>query len=164
MAPSRGTDRATEERRVQPRRDDDDAIGRWLKALFDALGEVSVVCLPSLVLALYAARPVTKFVAAVVLAAFVSGVAAGRLGRISVGPPWPRLTPLLVVLRVGYYNVAFWGAVTLGIAVAPGIGLGTEWSSVDVGGASLVAVLVVGVAVVAFPTAARATERLAASR
>lgn len=164
MPPSRGTDRATEERRLRPRTEDNDALGRWLESLFDATGEVAVVCLPALVLALYAAQPITKFVAAVAFAAFVVGVGAGRHGRIRTGPPWPRITPLLAVLRFVYYNLAFWAAVLVGVTLAPSIGLGAQWSPVDVGGASLVAAVVVAAAVFAFPTVARTVSRAVKAR
>ncbi|MFC4358874.1 hypothetical protein ACFO0N_13070 [Halobium salinum] len=164
MAPSRGTDRATEERQLRSRTEEKDALGQWLESLFDALGEVALVCIPALLFALMAGEAVTKFVAAVVLSAFVGGVAAGRHGRLRVGPPWPRVTPLLAVLRLVYYNAVFFGAVLLSIAVAPDLGLGAEWSPVDVGGASLVAIAVVAAAVLAFPTVARALRQAVTTR
>lgn len=164
MSPSRGTDRSTEERRLRPREEENDALGRWLESLFDALGEVALACIPALLFALMAGEAVTKFAAAVALGAFVVGVGAGRHGRIRPGPPWPRITPLLVALRVVYYNAAFLGAVLLGVAAAPNLGLGAEWSPVDVGGASLVAALIVAVAVALFPRVARAVDRTATAR
>jgi hypothetical protein len=156
MAPSRGTDPATERRRLRSTEEENDSLGRWLETLFDALGEVALVCIPALLFALMAGQAITKFVAGVVLAALVLGVGIGRHGRLRSGPPWPRMSPLLVVLRLVHYNAVFVGAVLLGIALAPDVGIGTEWSAVDVGGASLVAVLVVAGGVVAFPRVARA--------
>jgi hypothetical protein len=164
MTPSRGTDRAAEERKIRPREDDGDDLGRWLKALFDALSEVSVACLPTLVFALLAAGPATKFVAFATLATFVVGVAAGRQGRLRLGPPWPKLTPLLAVLRLVYYNVVFAVAVGLGLALAPDLGIAVDWASIDVAGAGLVAVFVTGVAVVLFPTAAHAVHLAVTAR
>jgi ribose/xylose/arabinose/galactoside ABC-type transport system permease subunit len=111
MPPNRGTDLSTEQRRIRPR-EENDRLGKWLEALFDAAAEVLVFTIPVLSLVFLTGDLELSFVTVAGLAAFVLGVGLQR--HRPLGPSWPRMTPLLVLVRLVLYNVALVAGLALG--------------------------------------------------
>lgn len=163
MAPNRGTDSATERRQLRPR-EEKDAVGSVLEDAFDAVAEVGLFGLPTLVLTVFVAPYRTKTAVAAGTVALCAAVAVLRSDRIEIGPRWPPMSLGLAVLRLAYYNlavvlmVALEQAVTVAEIVAPGVGaaLGsTLLTGVVAAGAAALAVA----AVALFPRVARAASR-----
>lgn len=115
----RGTDPATEERRLRPREEsENDPLGRWLEDLFDGTAEGVVLGIPALLFAVFSGdlrASSAAMGAAVVLSV---GIAAYRNGRLSVGPEWPPMDPAFVLLRVVWYNAAVVAAIFAGVVAA----------------------------------------------
>jgi len=100
-------------------------LGVFLHDITRIYGEISVISLPALfVIWLY---PTTRFVdvTAMALVAWLMMVLTGTLIRGGSVPPlatttlgWVTLTPTLLVLRFGYFNLGLLGASFGGLAVA----------------------------------------------
>ncbi|SDM75866.1 hypothetical protein SAMN04487949_2514 [Halogranum gelatinilyticum] len=148
MPPNRGTDLSTEQRQLRPR-EENDALGTWLEHLFDAASEVFVFTAPVLAVVMLAGDAELTFVAVAALVTMVLGVGLQR--QRPLGPPWPKVTPLLGLLRLVVYNVAF--AATLWISevafTEPVVDI--SWASGPLVAPSLVAVVLLAALVVAFP-------------
>ncbi|WP_435064810.1 hypothetical protein [Halobaculum sp. EA56] len=154
---SRGTDEATERRKVRPR-ERTDRTGRLLEDVFDALGEHGLIAVPALVWAALSVPPraspamLAGYVALVVALAVVRGNRlSGRGGRRGL-PPWPDGTGRMLLVRVGYYNLA-----VVALALLATAGPTPGWGESAVGAAAtgtLGAALGVG-----FPVAAAGVVR-----
>ncbi len=153
MPPNRGTDYATERRQIRER-EENDGIGTLLESLFEGMVEVFLLALPALVVYVYSASVDAKFSAFVSL--LTLGLGVGVLRDERFGPTWPPLSPALVLARFVCYNAAVWLSVTLGALLGLDLGFRVHWSSSDVLGLALVAVVVSLVAVAAIPSLARA--------
>jgi hypothetical protein len=153
MPPNRGTDLSTEQRQIRPR-EENDGLGKWLEALFDATAEVFVFAIPVLAVVFLTGDLEVTFATVVALGALVVGVGLQR--HRPLGPPWPGMTPLLVLVRLVVYNVAIAAGLVLGgLAFAEPV-VDFSWVEQPILGPSLVAA-VVGLAVVGgFPYLASA--------
>ncbi|MFC6825558.1 hypothetical protein [Halopelagius fulvigenes] len=117
--PQRGTDRATEERRLRPREEsENDPLGRWLEDLFDGTAEGVVLGLPALLFSVFAGDIVASSAAMGATVVLSYGIAAYRNGRIAVGPEWPPMDAAFVVLRFVWYNFTLLAAIFAGAAAA----------------------------------------------
>jgi DNA-binding transcriptional LysR family regulator len=154
MSAGRGTDQATEERRIRSR-EENDPLGRWLEDLFDGTAEASVVGIPALLFVVLTGdlRASSAGMGALVVTAWL--VAAYRNGRLDVGPGWPPFSPLYVVVRGVWYNATYLAALFVGVSVAV-LPLGPPALVV----AGLVGGAVAGVSLLAFPYAAAGVERV----
>jgi hypothetical protein len=148
MPPNRGTDLSTEQRQLRPR-EENDALGTWLEHLFDAASEVFVFTVPVLAVVMLAGDVELTFVAVAALATMVLGVGIQR--QRPLGPPWPKVTPLLGLLRLVVYNVALAATLWMGeVAFAEPL-VDISWASGPLVAPSLVAVVLMIVVVVAVP-------------
>ena len=157
---SRGTDPATERRRLRKSDDDEDAIARWLDATFWVSAEAFLFGLPALVWTMFYGNVAEGFVMVVALSSLclVGGVVRSR--RSEEGERgWPRMSPRLVGFRVLYYNAALAGTVAVGAALVTESIVRVEWATDPILGPAAVAGLLAGLAAWALPTAASAVER-----
>lgn len=121
----RGTDPATEKRRLRPREESEsDPLGRWLQDLFDGTAEGVVLGLPALLFSILSSDIAASSAAMGAAIVLSGGIAAYRNGRLSVGPEWPPMDPAFVLLRAVWYNAAvvaalFAGAAAVTAPVAP---------------------------------------------
>ncbi|KZN24738.1 hypothetical protein A4G99_10395 [Haladaptatus sp. R4] len=108
---SRGTDHATEERRLRTR-EEKEGIEEWTESFFFAVGEVTFLCVPAFYV-LMDAEPngPLKFSALFGWLALCLSVGTFRGHWIDID--WPQVTPALVLLRFVFYD-----AVILGVAYA----------------------------------------------
>lgn len=148
MPPNRGTDLSTEQRQLRPR-EENDALGTWLEHLFDAASEVFVFAVPVLALVMLAGDVELTFVAITALATLVFGIGLQR--HRPLGPPWPRVTPLLGLVRLVVYNVVLAVALWLGETLFAEPVVDIAWATEPLVAPSLVAAAVVLVVVVGFP-------------
>lgn len=108
---SRGaTDPETEARQVRAREENDE-LGRWLENLFDGTAEATVLGLPALVVAVFSGGFLASSAALGAVVALSVGVAAYRNGSLAFGPGWPPFSPFYVVVRVVWYNLAYFAAI-----------------------------------------------------
>ena len=153
MVSDRGTDPATERRRLRPR-EENDAVGSVLEDAFDAIAEVGLFGLPTLVIAVFAAPYRTKTAVAAGTIALCLAVATLRSDRLAVGPEWPPTTLGLSALRLAYYNLA----IALMVVVEQGVTVAGELLFPDVGaalgGTLLTAIAAAGAVTVALAAAA----------
>ena len=155
----RGTDPATERRRLRKSDDDDeDAIARWLDATFWVSAEAFLFGLPALVWTMFYGNVAEGFVMVVALSSLclVGGVVRSRR---SEERGWPRMSPRLVAFRVLYYNAVLAGAVAVGTALVTESIVRVEWATDPILGPAAVAGLLAGLAAWLLPTAASAVER-----
>ncbi|PSP54790.1 hypothetical protein BRC82_08640 [Halobacteriales archaeon QS_1_67_19] len=115
---SRGTDPETERRRLRPR-EDEDAIARYLDALFYATGEVLLFGLPTLVWMLNAGVTDAPVAAPAALVGLCGATGVVRARWDASDREWPGLRLGLVVFRTGYYNLALAGSATIAAAHGP---------------------------------------------
>jgi hypothetical protein len=174
----RGTDPATERRRLRGSDDEEqDATGRLLEATFWVSAEAFFFGLPTLVWTTLFGDVAVTFVVAVALSTFcfVGGVvrawkvATDRGDRDSRNDRgnrddwndrgWLPLTPRLVAFRIGYYNVALAGSVAVGVTLVTESVLRVAWATDPLVGPAAVAALFAGLAAWLFPRAATVVER-----
>jgi DNA-binding transcriptional LysR family regulator len=153
MSAGRGTDPATEERRLRSR-EENDPLGRWLEDLFDGTAEASVVGIPALLFVVLTGdlRASAAGMGALVVTSWM--VAAYRNGRLDVGPGWPPFSPLYVAIRVLWYNATYFVALFVGVSAAV-LPLGPPALVV----AGLVGGAVAAVALLSFPYAVALVDR-----
>lgn len=155
---SRGTDESTERRKLRPR-ERSDRTGRFLEDIFDAFGELGLIAVPALVGVALSVPPRESTALFVGYVALVLGLAVVRGNRLSGRdggpgiPEWPDGRGTMLLVRVGYYNLAVVALVSLATAdAAPG------WGESP---ASLAAGATLGLAIgVGFPLVAAAVVRL----
>lgn len=148
MPPNRGTDLSTEQRQLRPR-EENDALGTWLEHLFDAASEVFVFAIPVLSLVMLAGDIELSFVAIAALGTMVIGVGLQR--QRPLGPPWPKVTPVLGLLRLVVYNVALGAGLWLGQVAFSEPVVSIPWANGPLVAPSLVAAAAVLGVVVTFP-------------
>lgn len=148
MPPNRGTDLSTEQRQLRPR-EENDALGTWLEHLFDAASEVFVFTLPVLLLVMLAGDVELSFVTVAALGAMVLGVGLQR--QRPLGPPWPKVTPVLGLLRLLVYNVALAAGLWVGEVAFTDPLVDVSWAADPLVAPSLVAAAAVLVVVVTVP-------------
>lgn len=151
MPPNRGTDLSTEQRQIRPR-EENDRLGKWLEALFDASAEVLVFTIPVLSLVFLTGDVELSFVTVAGLAALA--LAIGFQRRRPLGPPWPRMTPLLVLVRLVLYNVALVAGFALGGLLFTDPVVGFAWATRPILAPSLVTAGVALVVAAGFPSLA----------
>ncbi|WP_435159316.1 hypothetical protein [Haladaptatus sp. DFWS20] len=97
------TDQTNDERQLRPR-DEKGGLEGWVEHVFFAVGEVTFFGIPAFA-ALMLAEPngPLKFAAIFVWATLT--LATGTLRGNWHGIDWPRMSPMLVALRLAYYNV-----------------------------------------------------------
>ena len=156
---SRGTDPATERRRLRET-DDEDAIARWLDATFWVSAEAFLFGLPTLAWTMLYGDVEGGFamVAALSSLCLVGGVVRTRRSGKKEERGWPRMSPRLVAFRVLYYNVALAGAVAVGAALVTESVVRVEWATDPILGPAAVAGLLAGLAAWLLPTVASAVE------
>lgn len=153
--PSRGTDRATEERRLRPTEGtDDDPTHVWLVAMFGVCGETFLVGIPTYLWILSTADIVTMFVGSAATAGFCVAGATTRARNLETRRAWPSLTPLTVALLFVYLNVVLPLSVLVGLSV-PGPRLAFfTWTTEAVLIPAAVSAVIAGAAALAFPLVA----------
>lgn len=154
---SRGTDPATERRRLRES-DDEDAIARLLDAVFWVSGEAFLFGLPTLAWTMLYGDVAWTFgmVAALSSLCLVGGVVRTRGS--DDGRGCPSMTVRLVAFRVAYYNGALVGATAVGQALVTVPVVRVAWTTDPFVGPAGVAALLAGLAAWLLPTAASAVE------
>jgi hypothetical protein len=131
-------------------REENDGLGKWFETGFDATAEVLVFSIPVLSVVFLTSDAELTFITLAAISAFVLGVTVQR--HRPLGPAWPTTTPLLVLGRLLFYNVALVAGLGLGgLAFSDPI-VGFSWVEQPILGPSLLAAVVVLVAAVGFPS------------
>jgi hypothetical protein len=110
-----GSDYSTEERQLRTR-DEKEGVERWVESVFFAVGEVTFLGLPTFY-GLMDAEPNAslKFAALFAWSALVVCVGTFRGPWLDID--WPPVTPLLLLLRLLYYNVVIAVVAYVGAAI-----------------------------------------------
>ncbi len=97
-----GTDHAIEERQLR-QRDEKAGVEQWVEHVFFAVGEVTFLGIPAFML-LLGASPNRALKFAAIFAWATLALATGSFRGEWNDVEWPRMTPVLFALRLGYYN------------------------------------------------------------
>lgn len=160
----RGTDPATERRRLRTSDEEEDATARLLDAIFWVSAEAFLFGLPTLTWTMLYGSVEQTFVVVVALGVLclAGGVVRTRRAnddRPDGGREWPPMTPRLVAFRVAYYNVALAGSVAVGLAVVTESVVRVAWATDPILGPAAVAGLLAGLAGWLLPAIAGSVER-----
>lgn len=157
----RGTDPATERRRLRPSDDGDDPVGRLLEAIFWVSAEAFFFGLPTLAWTMLYGDVAETFVVAAALSALclAGGIVRSRGGASGRGSwSWPPMTARLAAFRLPYYNAALAGAAAAGLTVATESVVRVAWASDPLLGPAAVAALLAGAAAALLPRIAFAVD------
>jgi hypothetical protein len=157
LVSQRGTDPATERRRLRES-DDEDAIARLLDAIFWVSAEVLLFGLPTLAWTALYGDVAESFAMVVALSSLclVGGVVRARRSKEKRERGWPPMSLRLVAFRLLYYNAALAGAVAVGTALVSESLVRVEWATDPFLGPAAVAGLLAGLAGLLLPTTASA--------
>lgn len=157
----RGTDPATERRRLRKSGDEDeDATGRLLEAIFWVSAEAFFFGLPTLAWTMLYGDVTVTFVVAVALSVLclVGGVVRTLQSGDDYDRGWPPMTARLAAFRLAYYNVALAGAVAVGVALVTESVVRVAWATDPLVGPAAVAALLAGLAAWLLPRVAPVVE------
>jgi len=146
--PGHGSDYSTEERQLRTR-DEKEGVEQWVESVFFAVGEVTFLGLPAFY-GLMDAEPNAPLKFAALFAWLALVICIGTFRGPWLDVDWPPVTPLLLLLRLLYYNVVIAPVAYGGAAIDLAFHLPTVTAAVAV-------LLSVGSAV-AFPRLARAVD------
>lgn len=134
----RGTDHTTERRKAGPRSESKVGIERWVENVFFGGAEVVVLGFPGL-FALLSAPFNAEVKFAAIVAVCTLSLAIGTVRQVE-SLDWPRLTPALFVVKIGYHSAViavaavggaavdvFAGSAIGSLAVAVLVSLGAVW-------------------------------------
>jgi hypothetical protein len=146
--PGHGSDYSMEERQLRTR-DEKEGVEQWVESVFFAVGEVTFLGLPAFY-GLMDAEPNVSLKFAALFSWLALVVCVGSFGGPWLDVDWPPVTPLLLLLRLLYYNVVIAAVAYVGAA----IDLSLHSPAVT---ATVAVLLAVGSALV-FPRLARAVD------
>ncbi len=98
-----GSDYSTEERQLRTR-DEKEGVEKWVESVFFAVGEVTFLALPAFY-GLMDAEPNAPLKFAALFSWLALVVCVGTFRGPWLDVDWPPVTPLLLLLRLLYYNV-----------------------------------------------------------